>query len=94
MSKEEIIQTIVNYLRKHRVKEVSIFGPFARDEITPESDIDICVKYSRGTTLLDIAGMELELSEKLGMEVDLVDKEAVKPRLMDYIQKDLQILYP
>ncbi|MBI3501001.1 MAG: nucleotidyltransferase family protein [Bacteroidetes bacterium] len=93
MSKADIINTIVNYLKQYKVKEIGIFGSFVRDEMTDKSDIDVLVEYSRGTTLFDIAGMQIELTEKLGRKVDLVDKEAVYPPIMKYILRDLKTVY-
>lgn len=93
MDKRHIINIIVNYLKQYKIKEISIFGSFGRDEMTDKSDIDILVEYSRGTTLFQIVKMQMELSEKTGRKVDLVDKYAVLPKLMDYIKKDLQIVY-
>ena len=93
MNRKKIIDTIVSYLRKNGIKEIGFFGSFVRDEMNADSDIDVLVEYSRGTTLLDIVRMKMELCEKVGRNVDLVSKLAVKPRVMKYIQKDLQILY-
>jgi len=93
MSKEDIISTIVNYLKRYKVNEIGIFGSFVRDEMTDKSDIDVLVDYPRGITLFDIAKMKIELGEMLGREVDLVSKNAVRKRIMDYIAKDLQTVY-
>ena len=93
MLKSEIINTIVSYLKENNVNEIGLFGSFARGEETMQSDIDLLVKYNRGTTLFDIARMKLELTEKIGREVDLVDKDAVSPLLMNYVLKDLQSVY-
>lgn len=93
MSKTQIIQTIIEYLKQYKVKEIGLFGSFARNEMTDKSDIDVLVEYSRGTTLFDIAKMHLDLEEKIGRKVDLVDKEAVLISVMPYIKKDLKIVY-
>jgi len=93
MSKADIISTIVNYLKQYKVNEVGVFGSFVRDEMNDKSDIDVLVDYPRGITLFDIAKMKIELSEMLGREVDLVSKNAVRKRIMDYIVKDLQTVY-
>ena len=93
MSKEDIINTIVNYLKNYKVNEIGIFGSFVRDEMTDNSDIDVLVEYTRGTTLFDIVRMQMELSEKIGRKVDLVDKEAVYPQIMEYIKRDLRTVY-
>ena len=93
MEKQQIIQTIVNYLKQYNVREIGLFGSFVRNEMNPASDIDILVEYTRGTTLFDIAKMQIELSEKIGRKVDLVSKNAVHKRIMGYIQKELQTVY-
>jgi predicted nucleotidyltransferase len=89
----QIIDSIINYLKQNQVKEISLFGSFARNEMKESSDIDILVEYKRGTTLLDIVRMKQELNELLGYNVDLVSKNAVKRSLMNYIEKDLQVIY-
>jgi len=93
MTNADIIATTIDYLKQYKVKEIGFFGSFARNEMTEKSDIDVLVEYSRGTTLFDIAQMHLDLSEKLGKKVDLVDKEAVLPGIMPYILKDLKVVY-
>lgn len=93
MEKKQIIQIIVDYLKQNRVKEIGLFGSFARNEMTPGSDIDILVEYTRGTTLFDIARMQIELTEMIGRKVDLISKNAVHGRIMKYIEKDLQTVY-
>lgn len=93
MDKTKIIQTITDYLKRNRVREIAFFGSFARNEMTPSSDIDVLVEYTRGTTLFDIVRMQLELSEKIGRKIDLVSKNAIKKDLMKYIKKDLQLAY-
>lgn len=93
MSKTDIINTIVNYLKQYKVKEIGIFGSFVRDEMNDTSDIDVLVEYSRGTTLFDISKMHIDLTEMLGRKIDLVSKNAVHKRIMKYIEQDLQTVY-
>ena len=58
MNSTEIIQTIIGYLKKNKIKEASLFGSFTRNEMNEKSDIDILVEYERGTTLFDIVRMK------------------------------------
>lgn len=78
---------------KEKVKEIGFFGSFARNEMTPESDIDILVEYSRGTTLLDIVRMKYSLEKITGRKVDLSSRNAMDNLLFQEIQKDLKIVY-
>ncbi|MBI4646948.1 MAG: nucleotidyltransferase family protein [Bacteroidia bacterium] len=93
MNKTNIIKIIVNYLKEYKVKEIGIFGSFARNEMTDDSDIDILVEYNRGTTLFDIVKMKQELYELTGRKVDLVSKRAIRKKIMEIIQTDLQTVY-
>ena len=50
-----------------------MFGSVLTPRFRPESDIDVLVEFEpgQGPTMFGIAGMELELTEKLGRKVDL-----------------------
>lgn len=61
------------FCRKNHITKMSLFGSTLRDELKPDSDIDILVEFDKDHMpgLMDIAGMEIELSAKLGKKVDL-----------------------
>jgi predicted nucleotidyltransferase len=69
MSREEITE----FCGRNHIRKLSLFGSILTERFRPESDIDILVEFEPGSkvTLFDIAGMELELTEKLGRKVDL-----------------------
>lgn len=75
MNRPEIPQEIIrNFCTRHHITKLSIFGSYLRSDFGPNSDIDFLVEFDPDhvTTLLDIAGMELELSAILnGRKVDL-----------------------
>lgn len=68
---------------------VGIFGSYARNEQKHSSDIDILVDFKRKTNLIDLIGIEQELTELLGMKVDLITLRSVNEQLKSFIQKDL-----
>jgi len=68
---------------------VGIFGSYARNEQTEESDLDVLIDFDSRINLLDLIGLEQELSEILGVKVDLITVKSVDERLRPYIQKDL-----
>ena len=73
---------------------IGVFGSFARKEETPNSDIDILVKFKETISLLDLAKIHRELSQILGKDVDLVTESSVKnERLKKYIYNDLKIIF-
>jgi uncharacterized protein len=94
MNRKEINSNIINYLRPFRPERIGIFGSFARKEETPESDIDILVKFRETITLLDLARIHRELSLILGKRVDVVTESSIKnERLKSYIYNDLKIIF-
>ena len=66
-------EKLEEFCRKNYIIKLSLFGSALRDELKPESDIDVLVEFEKGHIpgMLDLAGMEIELSEKIGRKVDL-----------------------
>ena len=94
MDRETINKTIVEYLESYNPERIGIFGSYAREEDTEDSDIDILVNFKKTISLLDLARIHRELSSALGKKVDLVTEPALKnERLKQYIYQDLQIIY-
>jgi predicted nucleotidyltransferase len=94
MQRSEININIINYLRPYGPERIGIFGSYARNEETPNSDIDILVKFKETLSLLDLSKIHRELSQILGKDVDLVTESSVKnERLKKYIYTDLKIIF-
>ncbi|MDO8446565.1 MAG: nucleotidyltransferase family protein [Deltaproteobacteria bacterium] len=85
---EEIKQTVLPILRHHGAKRAGLFGSLVREEMTEGSDIDILVELSKDLSLLDFVGIKLEIEERLGKKVDLVEYDTLKPLLKDRILKE------
>lgn len=86
-------QAITDCLRAHQselrglgVARLGLFGSFARDEGTPESDVDILVEFETGKKSF-AAFMELAfwLEDALGRPVELVTPESLSPYLAPHI---------
>ena len=89
MTIEEIKDKILPILKKYGVKRAGIFGSVARGESTEGSDIDILVEIEGRMSLLDFAGLKLELEEILGRKVDLGEYSAIKPLIREEILKEV-----
>jgi uncharacterized protein len=66
---------------QYRVTRLGIFGSYARGEQTPESDLDILIEYEQAPTLFQLVELRNYLSEQVGLKVDLVTKNGLKPRI-------------
>jgi predicted nucleotidyltransferase len=85
MSIIEIKKKIYPILKKYRVSRASFFGSIVQATATKNSDIDILVELPNSASLLDLAGLKLDLEDKLGKKVDVVTYNSVHPLLKDRI---------
>jgi predicted nucleotidyltransferase len=76
-------------VKKYGIKDLAIFGSYARNEQNQESDIDILVdfKNSVGIEFIDLAD---ELEQLLKLKVDLVSKKGLKKEYFKSIMSELQ----
>lgn len=90
-----MIQIIADYFKTQPVLKAWLFGLFARGEEKPWSDMDILVQYDRTQPigLLKIAGMQLDLEDLLGLEVDLVEEGTLRPWAVESVNNDKQLIY-
>lgn len=81
-SKAELAQTF-------KVKEIGVFGSYARGEETEQSDVDVLVTLSEPVGFFLFIELEEHLAAILGRKVDLVTKRALKPGIGRNILRDL-----
>src|SRR5271165_7182303 len=86
MKRDEIIRTLKEReadLRAHGVMHAALFGSVARDEQRPDSDIDILVDLDPTivSTIFDYAGLKDYVASLFQGPVDVIDREALKPRV-------------
>ena len=58
--------------REHGVVFAGLFGSQARGEASPDSDMDVLVRFDERRSLIDQAQVEREIGEAMGRSVDLV----------------------
>ncbi len=92
MNLDEIKSIVLATLKPYNTAKIGVFGSFARNEQVADSDVDILVEFKDQLDLLEIIGLEQELSEKIGRRVDLVTEKAVHPNIRPYIAKDIVLL--
>lgn len=93
MLKEEIFDKIVQMLKNEGAKKIGVFGSYVRGEERPDSDIDVIVEFSDRKSLLELVRIERELSEELGIKVDLLTEKSISPYLIDTIHKEMEVIY-
>ncbi len=73
---------------KYSVKNLEVFGSYIRGKQKKGSDLDVLVEFHETIDLFKYIELENYLSEKLGVKVDLVMKDTLKPRIRDRVLKE------
>ena len=92
MDIEEIKRKILPILQGYGVSRVGLFGSCVRGEIREDSDIDMLVEIEKNISLLDFAGLKIEIEDALGKKVDLVEYNTIKPLLEESILKEQVVI--
>lgn len=93
MRRNAVLQT----LRAHRpelaarfgARQIGLFGSAARDELGPESDVDVLVEFEQQPTFERYWALKDYLESLVGRRVDLVTRKGLKPRAWLSIRRDL-----
>jgi len=87
---------ILNYLKEHfkefknqyNVEKIGLFGSYARDEATQDSDIDIFITMK--PNMFDMIAIKEQIEEDLHANVDIIrEHKNIKPFFLEMINKDL-----
>ena len=87
---EQILKTVEanrEKLRNFGVRRLGLFGSAVRGEATEESDLDFLVELEI-KTFDNYMDLKEFLEDLFGCKVDLVMKDALKPRLREPILKE------
>ncbi len=73
---------------RYPISELGIFGSYARGDYNEKSDIDILVDFNDriGIGFIKLAH---ELEDLLNQKIDLVSRDAIRPRYLPYVEKNL-----
>jgi predicted nucleotidyltransferase len=74
--------------RRHGAVNVRVFGSVVRDEAGAGSDVDFLVDMEVGLSLLDRAGLLVDLQDALGWEVDVATESSLRGRVRDRVLRE------
>ncbi|MBK5222220.1 MAG: helix-turn-helix domain-containing protein [Acidimicrobiia bacterium] len=81
-------KAIIETAARRRASNVRVFGSAARGDDTATSDIDLLVDLDPSAGLFTLGELEHELSDLLGMRVDVVPATMLKPRIRDEVLRE------
>jgi predicted nucleotidyltransferase len=92
LSREELLQTLrrckPELVRRFGVRTLALFGSSARDQLRPDSDIDVLVSFDGAATSRRYFGVQFYLEDQLNRPVDLVTDKALRAELRPYIERE------
>jgi len=74
--------------RRFGVRSLALFGSHARGESHADSDIDMLVEFDGVATSQRYFGLQFFLEDLLGAPVDLVTRQALRPQLRPFVERD------
>lgn len=86
--KETLNRELPTLAARYFVNSLEIFGSYVRQEQRDESDLDLLVTFSKTPGLLKFVELENYLSDLLDVKVDLVMKDALKPKIGGRVIKE------
>jgi len=87
MNIQKIVNRSLPVFKKYRVKKAALFGSVVRGTDTPTSDIDFLIDPPENFSLMDLAGLKVDLEDANSCPVDLVEYHMIKPILRNAILK-------
>jgi predicted nucleotidyltransferase len=92
MNRDEVLET----LRKHKqvlrerfdVTGLALYGSFARNQATPESDVDILVRFGGPATSKTYFGTLFYIEDLLGRRIDLVTDKALRAEFRPFVEQE------
>ncbi len=82
--REDILRVAV----RHGARNVRVFGSVTRGEDDGNSDVDFLVEFDPGRSLLDHAGLQIDLEDLLGCKVDVASARGLRERIRDRVLEE------
>jgi predicted nucleotidyltransferase len=85
---EILHQQIPILAERYDAEKLEVFGSYVRDEQNKDSDLDILITFKKAPSLLTFIAIENYLSDLLGVKMDLVMKDSLKPKIGQHILRE------
>ncbi len=89
------LEAIREYCATQPIRRLSVFGSAARDELTPESDVDLLVEYLPDAPVgyFAMSQHKMDFSEIVGRRVDLATPNSLSPYIRQAVLDSAELLY-
>jgi hypothetical protein len=83
--REVLHREIPRLAAEYDVMSLALFGSYVRGDQRPDSDLDILVTFTKLPGLIRFVQLECELSALVGVKVDLVLRDSLKPHIAETV---------
>lgn len=82
-----------NIAKQYGVKRVYLFGSYAKNTATTQSDIDLLIEKGKPISLLDLSGMRIKFEDQLKTSIDLITTDGTESEFRKEIAGTEVLLY-
>lgn len=96
LTQENIKQIVQAYFKDKPVKEVYLFGSYARGDAKEDSDVDLIVEIDdtkKRLSLFDFIRLQLGIEDSLNKKVDLIESHLFFPSVKSQTENEKLMLY-
>lgn len=95
LEKQQLIKKIKAYIKTSPIEKAWLFGSFARNTESLDSDIDLLIRFVKSSKidLFEYIGIRQDLEDLTGRQVDLVEESQVLEKIKPFINRDKQLIY-
>ena len=92
MTRDDVLKLLRTHkatlAQRYGVTRLALFGSFARNQATDDSDVDILVQFDGPATSKAYFGTQFYLEDLLGHPIDLVTNKALRAELRPYVERE------
>lgn len=95
LERKKLIERIENYLSNQPIEKAWLFGSFAREEESYDSDIDLLIRFRQPhkIDLFEYVGIRQDLEDITGRQIDLVEEGQELPKIRGIIEQEKRLIY-
>ncbi|MEN9942150.1 MAG: hypothetical protein RLZZ91_151 [Bacteroidota bacterium] len=94
MPLSKIVRELKAVFRKFpQIQQAWVFGSYARGEMTSKSDVDVVITVGKGFTYFQLADVQYQAENKLGIKVDIGFKKSLDKTVSKNAEKDMKMIY-
>ena len=84
----QLRERLPEFRERYSVQTLELFGSYVRNQQRLESDLDVLVSFQRTPTLFQLVALKDELTDFLGVPVDIVLRSTLRPGIERNIRRD------